>query len=699
MIYKEANTLVADNFTDGYFHLHDHVYTEGAFVPSRNGGTKEILNFKTELKKPLNRCVAGYNRNMNIFFLMAEAMWIFKGRRDLEFVEIFNNQMKEYSDGGKYFHAPYGWRLRKYGADPLAEIDTLTAYEDVVNGRDQLIESLELLHNNPSDRRVVVSLWNTYLDLGKNFKDHPCLSGDTRFTSPEGNKSIKEVYDLFNKGEINNFPIYCYDENKDEILLKNLDTIVYNGKKRTLKITLQNGTILKVTPDHLMYYRNPRKGTYKILPAEELNVGDYLLSDVFSYTPKGHLQHKKRLFENTNSKNRSIVHRQYYEFINNCELSSLIDIHHLNENKIDNRKSNLIQKDHGEHSSYHQSQKNNIHNETSIGRRLRRIKYRQSMRNNGMNIPAHEDDNKLELFEGIMKSFRLNKKRCNVDKKPNFAKIVSIEEFGEEDVYDFHVPDFHNALFESGVVIHNCNSMLMFKVRDGILHQTIQNRSNDLNWGLTVNVFQFSYLGEIMSEVLGVRYGTQVHNSQSLHLYLQLTPLATELQARFVKADYDMFKKQLIRDVDFYDKFRHLDIDLNFKEAGQSIKQKMYWVDFYLHSIIVKLLNRNKGIYPHLSEEESFLSELKDFCYNFWVTYQLLMVYVDYKKHKSHEAAISALINLNTECGLAAYDIFFLSVNFFMRRILDKDKTQYENVLKNLVEYIPSYRNYPVGKL
>src|SRR5690349_21102585 len=115
MLYKPANTLVTDNFNDGYFNLHNYVYTEGDDVPSRNGSTKEILNFKTVLNQPLRRCVAGYNRNMNIFFLMAEAIWIFKGRRDVEFLDIFNSQMKQYSDDGKYLAGAYGWRLRHQG--------------------------------------------------------------------------------------------------------------------------------------------------------------------------------------------------------------------------------------------------------------------------------------------------------------------------------------------------------------------------------------------------------------------------------------------------------------------------------------------------------------------------------------------------------------------------------------------------------
>ena len=44
-----------------------------------------------------------------------------------------------------------------------------------------------------------------------------------------------------------------------------------------------------------------------------------------------------------------------------------------------------------------------------------------------------------------------------------------------------------------------CNDMIMLKIRNGKLITTIQNRSNDLHWGLPTNIFQFSFLTELMA--------------------------------------------------------------------------------------------------------------------------------------------------------------------------------------------------------
>ena len=65
-----------------------------------------------------------------------------------------------------------------------------------------------------------------------------------------------------------------------------------------------------------------------------------------------------------------------------------------------------------------------------------------------------------------------------------------------------------------------CNTSLMIKVRDNRLHTVITNRSNDIHWGLfAVNISQFSIFTEAIGVVTGHKLGTQLHMSQSLHVY------------------------------------------------------------------------------------------------------------------------------------------------------------------------------------
>jgi thymidylate synthase len=420
MLYRECNTLVTNAFNSDYFRLHNELMKNGATVNSRNGNTKEFLNFKTVLNRPYQSCVGGLNRNPNIFFLLAEAMWIFKGRRDVEFLTIFNKQMADYSDDGKYFHAPYGWRLRRYGLSSFINLNEQNMHHFEQAGTDQLKECLLLLQQNPEDRRVVANIWNPDLDLGTKSKDLPC------------------------------------------------------------------------------------------------------------------------------------------------------------------------------------------------------------------------------------------------------------------------------------------NDTLMFIIRDNALHQTIANRSNDLNWGLTTNVFQFSFIGQIMANLLGVTYGSQTHNSRSLHLYVD-NDLTKNLQTQIDKSINYNKKEMELPGTYFYNSvfsnsLTNMPIDFTFKVKNLSLVQKLYWVDFYLHSIIIRLLSLNKENNSYSKEDDLlFKQELKEFSYYFYCVYETLAVYVNYKKHKSHEKALNELTELGINLGLSRYDFYALSLNFFVTRIKGDE---YRSSIVNYIEKVmPIYKTIPLGRL
>lgn len=65
-----------------------------------------------------------------------------------------------------------------------------------------------------------------------------------------------------------------------------------------------------------------------------------------------------------------------------------------------------------------------------------------------------------------------------------------------------------------------CNDMIMFKIRDGALHMTVCNRSNDAIWGAYgANAVQFSFLMQYVAIRVGVRLGCYTQVSDSLHVY------------------------------------------------------------------------------------------------------------------------------------------------------------------------------------
>lgn len=173
------DSVITDNFSSSYPYINKYVIENGGKENSRNGNTTEIIDFKTTITDPYKRCVGNNGRDINIFFLLAEAIWIFKGEKDVKFLEIFNSKMKDFSDDGESFHAPYGFRLRHHGVSsfdkkkPLNEQQNHSVAQEN-EGVDQILLALLELKENPESRRVVMQIWNADLDLNVKSKDLPC---------------------------------------------------------------------------------------------------------------------------------------------------------------------------------------------------------------------------------------------------------------------------------------------------------------------------------------------------------------------------------------------------------------------------------------------------------------------------------------------------------------------------------------------
>lgn len=68
-----------------------------------------------------------------------------------------------------------------------------------------------------------------------------------------------------------------------------------------------------------------------------------------------------------------------------------------------------------------------------------------------------------------------------------------------------------------------CNTTIYLKIREGRLHMTVCNRSNDALWGAYgANVVQFSTLQEYLATMIGVEVGLYHQISDSFHVYTDL---------------------------------------------------------------------------------------------------------------------------------------------------------------------------------
>ena len=105
---------------------------------------------------PYRRVLFDPARDANPFFHYMEAIWMLSGSENLDFLSRFTKGMARYSDDDLTLNGAYGFRWRMH-------------FED-----DQIEQIIELLRNDPTTRRAVLTMWDANYDLGSTSKDIPC---------------------------------------------------------------------------------------------------------------------------------------------------------------------------------------------------------------------------------------------------------------------------------------------------------------------------------------------------------------------------------------------------------------------------------------------------------------------------------------------------------------------------------------------
>lgn len=132
---------------------------------------KEIRPASVEFLNPLKRVTFLRGRRINPYFQIAESLWILSGRSDVAFLDLFNKNMVNFSDDGKFFNASYGERIRFYGKNDLHHV--------VYNPIDQLVDCYIKLTEDPDTRQAVIVISHPQFDnssytIGEKGKDIAC---------------------------------------------------------------------------------------------------------------------------------------------------------------------------------------------------------------------------------------------------------------------------------------------------------------------------------------------------------------------------------------------------------------------------------------------------------------------------------------------------------------------------------------------
>lgn len=152
--------------------LAGHLIKRGDEVGSRQGDrTVEMTHVNIELAEPWRREILVPGRKASLPAQIAETMWILSGRNDISWLQNYLPRAAEFSDDGTTWRGGYGPRLRSWvGLQHKMEGGEEVSGTFIV---DQLAHVVDLLRNDPTTRRAVISIYDPAVDV-EGGKDVPC---------------------------------------------------------------------------------------------------------------------------------------------------------------------------------------------------------------------------------------------------------------------------------------------------------------------------------------------------------------------------------------------------------------------------------------------------------------------------------------------------------------------------------------------
>lgn len=129
-------------------------------TPSRNGDTFELLHTAISIENSHDRYIVSRYPAISICFALAEVVWILNGAKQSSIINYWNPQLRKYSGKTLEYPGAYGYRLSQSF------------------GFNQIEQAYIALKNDRNSRRVVLLIWDPYIDLPHeskpNYYDTPC---------------------------------------------------------------------------------------------------------------------------------------------------------------------------------------------------------------------------------------------------------------------------------------------------------------------------------------------------------------------------------------------------------------------------------------------------------------------------------------------------------------------------------------------
>ncbi len=335
---------------------------------------------------------------------------------------------------------------------------------------DQLSYILDSLVNDHDSRQAVMTIWRSN---PRPSKDVPCLDGSTAVWSPEGNLPIRDLAKKFDEGH-ESYPVFAFDKKTRTVKIAACKNAWKSGVKKRLRLLFDDGSDLILTGDHTVL-----KKVRRHVEGDPPRSSKTFIEEVIAQE----LKVGDRLWATTLFRTGP---QQRLAFIENLSQNW-----HRNNQKL-------------VHAAYAEYLWGQIPDE----------------------IDVHHKDGNID-----------NNSQTNLELIPHAehaALIAAIEELEEDEVYDFTVPGFENAVVGPGVIVHNCTVAVQWFLRkyvDGmdmehdVIHCVDTMRSSDAWLGWPYDVFNFSMLTALIALMYRERTGNRLilgnlsMNCGSQHVY------------------------------------------------------------------------------------------------------------------------------------------------------------------------------------
>lgn len=269
-------------------------------------------------------------------------------------------------------------------------------------------------HNEPGIFNIdTVERYNTGHYEFKMDRVNPCLVGSTKVNTNYGIVNLKTLVEEFKAGKP--YKVFAVDTEGALKLSPVTWADLTQVKAQTIEIEFTNGKVLKLTPDHKVFI----SATQTMTALEYLQLWEHLSKREKRRGEYPHPVILNRSMQNEHYvKVKASTQEEYtleHHFIYGKSVPKDFDIHHKDENTLNNSEENLECISHSDHSTL-----SNIgHGDYKDGRKKKKL-----------TLKHHGD-------------------------KPNRSKITDIRWGKKEDVYDITVKHWHN-FFAEGILVHNC---------------------------------------------------------------------------------------------------------------------------------------------------------------------------------------------------------------------------------------------------